>query len=53
MLTGNPTIAPADMTVTMSTQKNRWLALPFVSLAVATATHRNSSFELLTRATVG
>ena len=35
MLTGNPTIAPANMLGTMSTQKNRWLALLFVSLAVA------------------
>lgn len=35
MLTGKPEIAPADMLVTMSTQKNRWLALLFVSLAVA------------------
>ncbi|MEY4319751.1 MAG: hypothetical protein RL378_855, partial [Actinomycetota bacterium] len=35
MLTGKPEIAPAHMLVTMSTQKNRWLALLFVSLAVA------------------
>ena len=35
MLTGNPDIAPANMLGTMSTQKNRWLALLFVSLAVA------------------
>ena len=35
MLTGKPEIAPMDMLVTMSTQKNRWLALLFVSLAVA------------------
>ena len=35
MLTGKPEIAPADMLDPMSTQKNRWLALLFVSLAVA------------------
>ena len=35
MVTGKPEIAPMDMLVTMSTQKNRWLALLFVSLAVA------------------
>ena len=35
MLTGKPEIAPADMLEPMSTQKNRWLALLFVSLAVA------------------
>ena len=35
MLTGKPEIAPADMLDSMSTQKNRWLALLFVSLAVA------------------
>jgi EmrB/QacA subfamily drug resistance transporter len=35
MVTGKPEIAPTDMLVTMSTQKNRWLALLFVSLAVA------------------
>ena len=35
MLTGKSEIAPADMLESMSTQKNRWLALLFVSLAVA------------------
>lgn len=35
MLTGNPEFAPANMLKAMSTQKNRWLALLFVSLAVA------------------
>ena len=35
MLTGKPEISPADMLDSMSTQKNRWLALLFVSLAVA------------------
>ena len=35
MLTGKPEISPADMLDPMSTQKNRWLALLFVSLAVA------------------
>ncbi|MEN9910830.1 MAG: Antiseptic resistance protein, partial [Actinomycetota bacterium] len=35
MLTGKPEFAPAHMLEPMSTQKNRWLALLFVSLAVA------------------
>ncbi len=35
MLTGNRRNAPADMLGDMPTQKNRWLALLFVSLAVA------------------
>ena len=35
MLTGKPEFAPAHMLEAMSTQKNRWLALLFVSLAVA------------------
>ncbi len=35
MLTGNPNFAPANMLGPMSTQKNRWLALLFVSLAVS------------------
>ena len=35
MLTGKPQSAPSNMLSTMTTQKNRWLALLFVSLAVA------------------